>query len=174
MWNPKLIPSPRRISEPAQLIDVAPTVLDLLGLKIPEVVEGQSLAPFAKGQPFQRRSPVMTSRFADPEAKKIGFVPENRIDAIAFLDANWKLIYREKGDEAGVSKLELYDRRTDREETKNLAAQNPREVNQLLAEITKWTEAQKQIRKFLGQGAKANINRQTLEQLRSLGYIGGK
>jgi arylsulfatase A-like enzyme len=174
MWNPKLIPVPRRISDPVQLIDLLPTVLDLLGVKIPDVVEGQSLAPFAKGQVFRRRSPVMTSRFADPEAKKIGFVPENRIDAIAFLDANWKLIYREKGDEAGVSKLELYDRRTDREETKNLAAQNPREVNQLLAEITKWTEAQKQIRKFLGQGAKANINRQTLEQLRSLGYIGGK
>jgi arylsulfatase A-like enzyme len=174
MWNPKLIPVPRRISDPVQLIDLMPTVLDLLGVKIPDVVEGQSLAPFAKGQVFRRRSPVMTSRFADPEAKKIGFVPENRIDAIAFLDANWKLIYREKGDEAGVSKLELYDRRTDREETKNLAAQNPREVNQLLAEITKWTEAQKQIRKFLGQGAKANINRQTLEQLRSLGYIGGK
>jgi arylsulfatase A-like enzyme len=38
MWNPKLIPSPRRIIEPVQLIDVAPTVLDLLGLKIPDVV----------------------------------------------------------------------------------------------------------------------------------------
>jgi len=174
MWNPKLIPLPRRISEPVQLIDVAPTVLDLIGLKIPEIVQGQSLAPLAKGQPFQRRGPVMTSRFADPEAKKIGFVPENRIDAVAFLDASWKFIYREKASEAGVNKLELYDRRTDREEQKNLAAQNPQEVDRLLALTSKWMDAQKQIRGLLGQGAKATINRQTLQQLRSLGYIGGK
>ena len=174
MWNPKLIRVPRRIREPAQLIDVAPTVLDLLGLKIPDVMEGQSLAPLANGQPFQRRGPVMTSRFADPEAKKIGFVPENRIDAVALLDANWKFIYREKASEVGVNKLELYDRRSDREEQNNVAMQNPQEVDRLLTQTAKWMEAQKQIRKLLGQGAKATISRQTLEQLRSLGYVGGK
>jgi len=173
MWNPKLISMPRRTHEPVQLIDVAPTVLDLLGLKIPDVVEGQSLAPLANGQPFHRRAPVMTSRFADPEAKKIGFVPENRIDAVALLDADWKFIYREKASEAGVNKLELYNRRGDRDEQKNVAKQNPQQVNLLLEQTTKWIEAQKQIRRLLGQGAKATINRQTLDQLRSLGYIGG-
>jgi hypothetical protein len=86
----------------------------------------------------------MTSRFADPEAKKIGFVPENRIDAVAFLDSNWKLIYREKAIEAGVKKIELYDRRTDRDETKNIAAQHPQEVDRMMTEIGKWTVAQKQ------------------------------
>jgi len=93
---------------------------------------------------------------------------------VAFLDASWKFIYREKASEAGVNKLELYDRRTDREEQKNLAAQNPQEVDRLLALTSKWMDAQKQIRGLLGQGAKATINRQTLQQLRSLGYIGGK
>jgi choline-sulfatase len=174
MWNPKLIPAPRRITEPVQLIDVMPTVLDLMDVKIPDVVEGQSLAPFAKGQPFQRRGPVMTSRFADPEAKKEGVVPENRIDAVALLDANWKLIYREKGKEAGVSKVELYDRRADRTETTNIATQHPQEVDRLMTEIGKWMDAQKQIRTFLGRGAKATMDKQTLEQLRSLGYLGGK
>lgn len=156
-----------------QLIDVAPTVLDLLGLKIPDVVEGQSLAPLAKGQPFQRRGPVMTSRFADPEAKKIGFVPENRIDAVAFLDANWKLIYREKAIEAGVNKIELFDRRTDRDETKNIAAQHPQEVDRMMTEIAKWMDAQKQIRNSLSRGPKAILDRQTIDRLRSLGYLGG-
>jgi arylsulfatase A-like enzyme len=174
MWNPKLIPAPRRFTEPVQLIDVMPTVLDLVDVKIPDVVEGQSLAPFAKGQPFQRRGPVMTSRFADPEAKKEGVVPENRIDAVALLDTNWKLIYREKGKEAGVSKVELYDRRTDRTETTNIATQHPQEVDRMMTEIGKWMDAQKQIRTLLGRGAKAAMDKQTLEQLRSLGYLGGK
>ncbi len=173
MWNPKLIPAPGRVREPVQLIDVMPTVLDLVGAPIPDVVEGESLAPFAKGQPFQRRGPVMTSRFADPKAKKIGFVPENRIDAVALLDGNWKLIYREKGKEVGVSKVELYDRRSDRGDTKNIAAQNPQQVDRMMTEIGKWMDVQKQIRKFLGQGARATLDPRTLERLRSLGYIGG-
>jgi len=174
MWNPKLIPTPRRVAEPVQLVDVMPTLLDLLDVKIPDVVEGQSLAPFAKGQPFQRRGPVMTSRFADPEARKIGVVPENRVDAVALLDASWKLIYREKGKEAGVNRVELYDRRADRGDTKNVAAGNPQQVDRMMTEIGKWLDAQKQIRNLLGKGAQATLDPKTIEQLKSLGYLGGK
>jgi arylsulfatase A-like enzyme len=172
MWNPKLIPTPKRVSEPVQLIDVMPTVLDLLALKTPDMVQGQSLAPFAKGQPFQRRGPVITSRYASPHAR--GFVPENGTDSIALLDANWKLIYRQKGKSVGLNKVELYDRRTDRGDTNDVAGQHPQEVDRMMTEIGRWMDAQKQIRGFLGRGAKATIDQQTLDQLRSLGYLGGK
>jgi arylsulfatase A-like enzyme len=172
MWNPKLIPTPKRVAEPVQLIDVMPTVLDLLGLKVPDMVQGQSLAAFANGGHFQRRGPVMTSRHASPHAH--GLVPENGTDTVALLDSDWKLIYREKGKQVGLSKVELYDRRTDRVEANNVAAQNPKEVERLMAEIGRWMDAQKQIKSFLGSGAKATMDQKTLEQLRSLGYIGGK
>jgi arylsulfatase A-like enzyme len=174
MWNPKLIPRPGRVGEPVQSIDVMPTVLDLLGLKIPDAVEGQSLAPFAKGQPFQRRGPVMTSRFAHPYEQRNELDPENHIDSIALLDATWKLIYREKGKEVGLNRVELYDRRADRVDAKDVAAQHPRETSQMMTEIGKWIDQQKQIRRALGQGTKATLDRQTLDQLRSLGYLGGK
>jgi arylsulfatase A-like enzyme len=174
MWNPKLIPTPRRVAEPVQLIDVMPTVLDLVGLKIPDVVQGQSLAAFAKGQPFQRRGPVMTSRYAHPHTKPNGFVPENRTDTVALLDTNWKLIYRDKAKEVGMNKVELYDRRTDRGEAKNIAGEHPQEVSRMMTEIGKWLDAEKQIKSLLGRGAKATMDPKTLEQLRSLGYIGGK
>lgn len=172
MWNPKLIPTPRRVSEPVQLIDVMPTILDLLGLKIPDLVEGQSLAAFVKGEPFQRRGPVMTSRYASPHAR--GIVPENGTDTVALLDANWKLLYRDKATEVGLKKIEFYNRRTDLGEAKNVAAQNPQEVERMMAEISRWMDAQKKIKSFLGRGAKATMDQQTLDQLRSLGYIGGK
>jgi len=116
----------------------------------------------------------MASRFADPEAKKIGFVPENRIDAVAFLDANWKLVFREKANEARVNKVELYDRRTDRDEIRNIAAQHPREVDHMMTEIGRWLEAQKQVRSSLSRGPKATLDQKTLDRLRSLGYLGGK
>lgn len=172
MWNPKLIPTARRVAEPVQLIDVMPTVLDLLNLKIPDMVQGQSLAAFAKGQPFLRRGPVMTSRYASPHAK--GFVPENGTDTVALLDSNWKLIYRDKAKEVGMNKIELYDRRTDPGDANNVAAQHPAEAGRMTTEIGKWLDAEKQIKSFLGRGAQATMDSKTLEQLRSLGYIGGQ
>lgn len=172
MWNPKLIPTPRRVNEPVQLVDVMPTVLDLLGLKVPDMVQGQSLAGFATGRHFQRRGAVMTSRYASPHAR--GLVPENGTNTVALLDANWKLIYRDNGKQVGLNKVELYDRRNDRAEKTTIAAQHPQEVRRMMTEIGKWLQAEKQIRSFLGSGSKATMDAKTLEQLRSLGYIGGK
>lgn len=174
MWNPKLLPGSRRVAEPVQLIDVMPTVLDLLNLKAPDIVQGQSLVPLARGRPFHRRTPVMTSRFAHPNAKPNGFVPENRINTFALIEANWKLIYREKGKDVGLNRVELYDRRTDRTETNNVAGAHPQDVERMMAELGKWVDAQKQIRAVLGKGARSTLDQQTLDQLRSLGYIGGK
>ena len=171
MWNPKLLPSPRRVAVPVQLIDVMPTVLDLLGLRIPPVVEGRSLVPLARGQAFQRRTPVMASRFAHPGARPDGPVRENRTDSFAFVEPKWKLIYRTK--DVGLDRIELYDRMADRKEQNNVAAANPREVDRIMAEVGQWIEAQKKIRAVLGRGAKSTLDAQTIEQLRSLGYLGG-
>jgi arylsulfatase A-like enzyme len=171
MWSPKLLPSPKRVSVPVQLIDVMPTVLDLLGLRIPPVVEGRSLVPLARGQAFQRRTPVMASRFAHPGARPDGPVRENRTDSFAYVDPKWKLIYRTK--DVGIDRIELYDRTSDRREQNNVAARNPREVDRIMAELGQWMDAQKKIRAVLGRGAKSTLDARTIEQLRSLGYLGG-
>jgi arylsulfatase A-like enzyme len=156
------------------LIDVMPTVLDLLSLKSPDIIEGQSLTPLLKDRPFHRRSPVITSRFAHPNAKPNGLLPENRINTFAVVEANWKLIYREKGKDVGLSRVELYDRRSDRTETHNVADAHPEDVERMMSELGKWLDAQKQIHALLGKGAPSMLDRQVLDQLRSLGYIGGK
>jgi len=174
MWNPKMIRTQARVTEPVQLIDVMPTVLDLAGLKIPEGVEGQSLASFAKGGRFERRTPVMTSRFAHPYSQRHELDPENHIDSVALLEKNWKLIYREKGASVGLAKVELYDRRTDRTDSNNVAAKNPQQVERMMGQITTWTSAQKQARNALGRGTKAPLDPETAQKLRSLGYLGGK
>jgi len=174
MWNPKLIPVPRRVTEPVQLIDVMPTVLDLLGVKIPEAAQGQSLALVARGQTFQRRWPVVTSRYAHPYEENVGFIPENHVDSVALIDGTWKLIYRPDGKSVGLNRAELYEHRTDRGDTKNVAAQHPQPVGRMVTEIGQWMEKQKQIRSALGHGANATLDQETLEKLRSLGYLGGK
>ena len=176
MWNKKLLPAPRRVSEPVQLIDLMPTILELTGIR-PEggVLQGVSVAPLARGgATLNRKQPVMSSRFRYPNVRPSGFVPENQTGTIARIDAQWKLISRDQPERAGLPAVELYDRRADPAEAKNLAAQRPDVVKRQLAEIQLWVEAQKQIRGHLGGSGTTRMDPQTLERLRSLGYIGGK
>jgi hypothetical protein len=116
---------------------------------------------------------VMTSRFAHPGAQPDGPIRENRTDTFALIDAKWKLIYRDKAAKAGLNRVELYDRVADRAERRNVAAQHPREVERMMTEVGNWINAQNKVRVVLGHGAKSTLDRQTIEQLRSLGYLGG-
>jgi len=171
MYNRKLIPAPKRVAEPVQLIDVMPTILDLLGLPMPQMVQGQSLAGFVRGQPFHRRGAVVTSRYASPHY--LGHVPENGTDLFAMMDANWKLIFRRQAKRVRMKEVELYDRRADPKETRDVASGNPQQTELIRREIGRWIEAQDKIRSSLQSGGKATIDSKTLEQLRSLGYLGG-
>jgi len=173
LWNPKLLPSARRIAEPVQLIDLAPTLLDLLGIKPAGITQGQSLVPLIQGRTFTRKVPVMMSRFAHPTAKSTGFVPENRTGTVARLDGTWKLIYRDQPELAGLSPVELYDRREGWSDATNVVGQQSQMAAKHLAEVKQWIEAQKQVRALLGPAGKTRMDPQTIERLRSLGYIGG-
>lgn len=137
------------------------------------MIQGQSLAGLARGQAFQRRGLVMSSRFAHPAAQPTGAVLENQTNTFALLDAKWKLIYRDRAKDLGLNQVELYDRASDRTEKRNVSAQNSREVERRMAEIGKWLDAQKQIRSALGRGANSPLDQKTIEHLRSLGYLGG-
>ena len=171
MWNPHLLGKPRRVSDPVQLIDVMPTVLDLLGLKTPLVVEGQSLTPLIRGQAFKRRGLVLASRFAAVHPE--GLVPENATDSFGIVDSHWKFIYRNKAAKAGIKKVELYDRQYDREETHDVASQHPEKVESMIAILSQWVDAQNELRSIIGHSGTTKLDKQTIEKLRSLGYLGG-
>jgi arylsulfatase A-like enzyme len=123
MWNPRLLPAPRRVSEPVQLIDIMPTVLEMVDVKPPPAIHGQSLMPLLKGQPFSRSAPVMASKLALPRAKEGGGVPENLTDSFALIDGRWKFIYRAQANRARLKQIELYDRSSDPEDRNDVAAE---------------------------------------------------
>ncbi len=173
MWNPKLIPQGRRVPDTVQLIDILPTVLDLLGLKPAEGAEGRSLAPLLRGGHLNKALPAMSTKLALPTAKPGGAVPENLTDTIARVETDWKLIYRTQPVRARLKQVELYDRRSDRADRNDVAGQHPDEANRMKSEILKWLEQEKAVKSRLGQSGARPLDNATLERLRSLGYLGG-
>jgi len=104
-------------SQPAHLIDLMATCVDLSGAKYPTTVRGQaikpregvSLRPAFVGQPLSRPEPL----YWEHEANK------------AIRDGKWKLVA--KADQP----WELYNIETDRIESTNLAKQQPELVKRL-------------------------------------------
>ena len=90
------------------------------------------------------------------------------------MEPKWKLIYRDKSRATGLNRVELYDRLKDRAEKDNVAPAHPREVEHFMADVGKWIDAQNKIRVVLGHGASSQLDQQTIQQLRSLGYLGGQ
>lgn len=142
------------IHAPCGLVDVAPTLIDLLGVPatLPDP-DGVSLLPLLQGRPPERRvlymethSPLISYGWAPLEAVR---------------DARWKLIR--------APERELYDLRDDPGESRNLfgahseeTARLERELNAFLADASSPEE-----------GASRQPTAEELERLRSLGYVGG-
>jgi arylsulfatase A-like enzyme len=173
MWNPKLIPHPRRVADTVQLIDILPTVLDLLGLKPADGIEGRSLVPLFTGAHLAAL-PAMSTKLALPEAKPGGAVPENLTDTFARVEPDWKLIYRAQPARAHLKQLELYDRRSDRADRNDVAAQHTDVAERMKSDVLKWMERENAVKLRIGPGGAKPLDHATLERLRSLGYLGGK
>ena len=171
MWNPKLLPQPAHIVEPVALVDLVPTLLDLLGIPGEGVQQGQSLLPLVRGEPFVRKGHVAASKLAHPNPR--GFVPENSTDSFMLLDARWKLIHRSQAKRAGIRETELYDRPADPGEKTNVATSFPAEAARLTEEVRQWIAAQDQVRTLVGRGKQSTLDPKAIERLRSLGYLGG-
>lgn len=127
--------------------------------------------PFGAIVPADRVAGGTPSRFA--AVKPAGLVPENATDSFAIIDSKWKFIDRNKAARSGIQKVELYDRVVDRVERQDLSAQHPREVEERMAALRQWIDAQNKIRAVVGHAGATKLDSQTLEQMRSLGYLGG-
>ncbi|MBI3471058.1 MAG: hypothetical protein HY013_06855, partial [Candidatus Solibacter usitatus] len=50
----------------------------------------------------------------------------------------------------------------------------PAVATRMRGEIGRWIEAQRKVSQLLGPSGKTSLDPKTVEQLRSLGYLGGK
>jgi arylsulfatase len=117
------------VHQPAHLIDVFPTILDVTGVAYPRAykgriiqpMEGVSLLPALEGRALLRTQPL----FWEHEGNR------------AVRSGNWKLV------STYPNEWELYDLSADRVERNDRAASHPDIVKKLAAEWNAWASGQR-------------------------------
>ncbi len=140
---------PAVFSEPVRHVDLLPTVLDLLGVPPPGGLDGQSLRPFLAGEEEYR---TLSSYF---EALN------------THLTRDWAPLRGVMEDGHKLIELpipELYDLESDPRERENLYQRQGATVQKLADSLTALTQGRPVV-------APRAPDRETLERLRSLGYI---
>ena len=143
------VPAGLRVKPQARAIDLLPTVLDLMGGKPPQSVQGTSLVPTFQGKEAAAWS------YEETLYPKINM---GWAELRGIRTNHWKYIR--------APKPELYDLAKDPAETANVIASHPVEVQQLQANLKSITSGTEKVETKLADP-------RTLAQLKSLGYLGG-
>jgi choline-sulfatase len=111
--------TPRKIEARRSHIDLAPTMLELLGVPVPDGFQGKSLVPELFGAEPESREPILTELAEDSHN------PPRR----ALIAGDWKIIEFERGRHA------LYDLSKDPGETRDLASARPKDLERMKAAL---------------------------------------
>jgi arylsulfatase A-like enzyme len=140
----------RKISQPVSLMDLLPTLLNLLGIKEKNQFQGRNILIKQKQMNF---FPL----YAEASLKAVFTIKYKSV-----IKKGWKYIY-----DALDNSEELYNLKEDPGEKINLVSINPPQLAQL----------RQQMKKFIRSTAKSSrqsvkpIDKKTREQLKTLGYI---
>ena len=142
----------------ASLVDVAPTVVDFLGLPAVEQFRGENLLPGGR-PPF---APIRRAVFGETQ----GLIHSLRSKEWRFIRNPSGLHPEAPGGPYPIADVELYDLRTDPQEIRNLAALRPEIVRALDAELHSFRA------RHLRMGFRPpEIDPEAAEELRALGYL---
>ncbi len=144
--HPAIQEKGRRINALAEMVDIMPTLLELLTIPPGHELQGKSLAQLIKNG-----TDVSVRRYAISEASKNKWA--------ILRDDGWKLLY-------SPQKLELYNLNDDSGESRNLIAENTSLQVSLMQEFFFWREQHKEDKadNYL------KLDPELIEKLKSAGY----
>lgn len=151
LWRPGVLPAGRVVASPVGAIDLAPTLLELLGAPPLHTPHGRSLVRLIEGK----------SADAAPAVYAETLLPQfymNWAPLRAIRDERWKLIE--------APRPELYDLERDPGELHNRYADQPQTARALRQELDRVTGG------AAGAMNVGTLDRETVEKLASLGYVG--
>jgi arylsulfatase len=149
---PGRLPASRRVRTPVGLVDVTPTILDLVGLPPPPDAQGTSLAALARGTD---EAPAPRPLFAEFS------IPGRRYEAVR---QGGVTVIRDRDD------VHVWDTVADPGERAPLG---PDPTVPLLSELDRWHDANARLARTLGPRAGDEVapSPDTVKQLRALGYV---
>jgi arylsulfatase A-like enzyme len=172
VWPGHIVPG-QRFGPPVSMIDMLPTILELADLPIPEVMQGQSLAPLLLEKEGWEPRPVIIDEFyVDKETGKL-------IGELEVIDGRWVAslginLLPEKEDQPPQKRrppLLLYDLWHDPYYGGSVHEKRPDLVKKYTEFLkTKWKEHQELAKRFL-RSEEIPLTSEQLRTLRSLGYI---
>ena len=152
MAYPGHLPEGGVVDEPVALVDVLPTVIDLMGLESPPRTNGVNLAPLIAGGRIEPRSIVAET-----------YRPEAYSEKRALVRDGYKYIHSWTDD---LEWEELYDLSSDPGELRDLSALEVERLAAMRAALqTRLLEA------VAADAAQAELSDAEIERLRALGYI---
>jgi arylsulfatase A-like enzyme len=177
IW-PGRIEGGQRLSQPVSMIDVLPTILDLVGLPMPEVMQGQSLAPLLLGEEGWEPRPVILDEFdVDRETGQLRGM-------IEVVDGRWgasleinRGLYAVARLGAGRPELRrpvpllVYDLWNDPQYLHSLHEERPDLVEKYTAFLEAQFEAHQALAQLFTPSESVALTPEQLETLRALGYI---
>jgi len=171
VWPERIAPG-LRFSDPVSMIDMLPTILDLLDLPMPEVMQGQSLAPLLLGEPGWEPRPVILDEVRVSRSRG---KPEGRIEVIdGRWGASWFINPPKPGEVSWYLRsapLLVYDLWNDPYCLHSLHEERPDLVEKYTKFLEEQWEAQQALAKLFSRANKEPLTPAQLENLRSLGYI---
>ncbi|MCH7857645.1 MAG: sulfatase-like hydrolase/transferase, partial [Gemmatimonadetes bacterium] len=170
VW-PGHIEGGQRIDQTVSMIDVLPTLLDLLGLPPAEIAQGQSLAPLMMGRDGWEPRPVILDEFY------VDLVTGELSGVIEVVDGRWgaSLEINPDPDESPEDRrpvpLLLYDLWNDPMALWSLHEERPDLVQKYTAFLEDQFEAHMALSQFFTASGEVELTAEQLRTLRSLGYI---
>jgi len=150
---PGRLPEGASVSHATRMVDILPTVLELMGWNVPPEVSGESFAVTLGGGPLPPRLV-----YAETDYPFDGF---GWSKLRCLIDGQWKYIR--------APELELYDLSTDSQELRNLAIVHPERVKEMESDLAAF-EAQ-MVPRAAGELMLSARERRALERL---GYVVGQ
>jgi arylsulfatase A-like enzyme len=145
------------ISQQISLLDLAPTILDMLKVEKPKAFLGNSLIPLIKGDKVKagNSEAISETAFGRPIRTRRGIKPRLDINhrQISLRTCKWKYIYTEVGQD------ELYDLEGDPGEKKNIIDIKPGIATELRAKIMAHIEFEEKSAPSEQERVKARIRR---------------
>jgi len=154
---------------PVELIDLYPTLGELISAEMPTELEGKSLVPFLRGPGKRVKIDPTDFAYAYSESGQ----PKNRRNYYRTVqDERWKLVFHPAVDKKGRQEpvlFELYDLETDPLELSDLAGQHENQFKRLWDRLSSWMQQGENPSAEMAEGE--GHSQETRDALRALGYL---